>query len=332
MKTLTIFSITLLSSSFWINAQYQPKKITSREEYTHNSTSITFPLKIQKYNRSEIYAFDRKKTNIGVNYEYKETNGNTKFTIYIYPAGSGIEDRLRNEYSLSMKSVASFSVNGVSAIQHAISYFNSGYKINGFKAEFIDKSSKSNLSIFECGNWFFKVRVTSDILDSTELANLDSGILNYFNPVRLVQVSHLKSKASIYFNKSAFIDSLMLGSAMGSAYKKIEWAIENVDSLERASGFPDMYLDLQIESLKGFVNFEKDHPDFSKSKFTKDYLAQLNLIIDSGYIKEFVLEQFNMIMIIPENTVCDFEGFKNWKLENPININLQERFYHIMYK
>lgn len=146
-----------------------------------------------------------------------------------------------------------------------------------------------------------------------------------------LQISHLNPKADINFAKAAFVDSLMLGSAMGSAFKKLEWVMDNVDSLERASGFPGLYLEMHIASLKEFTEFEKKHPDFSKAKRTEQYLTELNSIIDNGFLEEFIMEQYDMIMIVPDNLEFDFEGFDKWKKENPINIDLNERFYVIWF-
>lgn len=58
-------------------------------------------------------------------------------------------------------------------------------------------------------------------------------------------------------------------------------------------------------------------------------MNELNSIIDNGFLEEFIMEQFNMVMIIPEDLEFDFEEFDEWKKENPISINLNERFYVI---
>jgi hypothetical protein len=325
----TFFLLVALTISFLLQAQITPKKIKSKTDYTHSMTGCRFPLKIGQYDRSEIYAFDKKKENIGVTYQAKDLK--SRISIYLYPAGDGTEDRLRNEYLKSMQSIANISDNGIHAEQFAVSYNNDGYKINGFKANINNLGKNSSLSVFECGKWFFKIRITSEQLDTSTMRQTEQNILDFFKPTILVKNDPLNPKADIYFGKAAFIDSLMLGSAMGSAYKKLEWAMENVDSLERASGFPDLYLDLHIASLKEFVEFEKKHPDFSKTKRTADYLTELNKIINNGFLEEFIIEQFNMIMIIPNNIELDFDGFDKWKTSNPISINLNERFYVICF-
>lgn len=50
-------------------------------------------------------------------------------------------------------------------------------------------------------------------------------------------------------------------------------------------------------------------------------MAELNSIIDNGFLEEFIMEQFDMIMIVLDNLECDFEGFDAWKKDNPIHID-----------
>lgn len=325
----TILILIALTISLSIQAQMSPKKIKAKADYKHTATGFNFPLAIDQYNRADIHAFDKKKQNVGIT--YKTDDLKTTISIYLYPAGAGTEDRLRNEYLKSMQSVANVSDNGVHAEQFAVSYKNGDYKINGFKANIKDADKKSSLSVFECGTWFFKIRLSSESLDTTGMIQTEQKILDLYKPTRLVKISHLNSKADINFAKAAFVDSLMLGSAMGSAFKKLEWVMDNVDSLERASGFPGLYLEMHIASLKEFTEFEKKHPDFSKTKRTEQYLTELNSIIDNGFLEEFIMEQFDMVMIIPDNLEFDFDGFDKWKIDNPININLNERFYVIWF-
>ncbi len=325
----TIFIITALTISLSIQAQMKPKKIKSKSDYIHSATGFIFPLTIDQFNRADIYAFDKKKQNVGITYKTEDLN--TTVSIYLYPAGAGTEDRLRNEYLKSMQSVANISDNGVHAEQFAVSYKNGDYKVNGFKANIKDTDKNSSLSVFECGTWFFKIRISSEFLDTNEMKQTEQKILDLNKPTRLVEKFHLNPKADISFSKTAFVDSVMLGSAMGSAYKKIEWIFENVDSLERASGFPGLYLDMQVAALMELVTFEERFPDYSKTEFTDRYLKELNSIIDNGFLEEFVIEQFDMILIIPEGLKVDFDSFEKWKKDNPISIDLNEKFYVIWF-
>ncbi|MFA5433608.1 MAG: hypothetical protein WC319_12165 [Candidatus Paceibacterota bacterium] len=331
---LFLILVLIVFVGLYCNAQTysQPKKIKAKGDYVHGQTQLIFPVKIDDYERLYIYSFDKKKTNVGITYESLKNTGKTTLSIYLYPAGSGTDGRLRDEYLFSLQSIANVSDKGVHAIQKHVSFKKDGYKINGYNAWIVNESNliKSNLTVYECGKWFFKIRITTDILDSLGIDSLKNSTLDLFQPTMLVKNAPLNPKADIHFAKAAFCDSIMLGSAMGCALKKLEWALDNVDSLERASGFPDLYIGMHIEALKAFVNFEKEH-NFSKSQTTIDYLKELNSIIDAGFLKEFIMQQYSMIMITPENMTFDFDAYENWKQSYPMNIDLSKRFYVISY-
>lgn len=333
MRAFTKFIIPFLLffSSFTINGQnlLTPKIIKAKGEYIHSQTKMAFPEKFLSYQRKDVYSFDKKKTNIGVVYENEQKQ--TTISFYIYPAGDGYEGRLRKEYLTAMQSIANFSDKGIHATQFAVRHEGEKYICNGFKAIIAEEHGKINtLTLFECGQWFFKVRITTNELDSTQFASLEKKIYSQYDPTKLTALNPLNSEADIYFSKAAFRDSILLGSAMGSAQKKISWALENVKENERASGFPDLYLNLQVESLKAFMEFQHRF-NYKKSEFTKQYLDELQLISDAGFLPEFVMEQFGMILIIPENTPSKYEEYKTWRLNNKITIDLNKVFYVVSY-
>ncbi len=317
----------IISYSCYSQFSPAPKKLKVKGDYLNIETGTLFPKSIGDYSMIGVYDFDRKQTNVGVTYEKILNQNKTTLSIYIYPAGFGSEDRLRNEYQTCLQSSTTLSVLLSHARQHPVSFINSDYKIIGLKAEIMDLPVKSSLSLYECGKWFFKIRITSDFLDSLQVVNLENKVLEIFVPTNLVQRAPLNPKADIYFAKGAFIDSLMLGSAMGSAFEKINWAMTNIDSLQRASGFPGLYLDLHLASINGFVNFEKDHPNMPETTQTTEYLSELNSIIKSGFLKEFIMDQYGRILIVSENTKFDFVGFEKWRKSNSIKLNLNQKYY-----
>jgi hypothetical protein len=310
----------------------RPKKIKVKGDYIHNETKISFPEVFDEFSRIDIYAFDKKQSNVGVSYENITKDGKTTLTIYVYPAGPGSENRLRGEYLRCLQSAATIAKNGIDIHQHSVSYSDSGYRINGFKAEFNYLGGKSLLTLFECGHWFFKIRITTSNMDQSKVDRTETHVLDLFVPSRLVQMSPLNSKADLHFAPAAFRDSLMLGCVMGSTLEKVKWALANVDSLQRESGFPDLYLDMHIASLNAFVNFEKNHPKMTRTQPTIDYLNELKSLIDSGYLDEFLMSQYQMVMIVPENMIFDFQGFEDWKKSNPTRIDLSHMYSVIEYK
>lgn len=257
--TQALFAAIFILTSQVVFAQStgSPRLLPVKGIYTHSQTKTEFPKNLIGYERTELYSFDRKKTNIGATYKSKDKK--TIVSVYLYPAGEGSEDRLKNEYLSALNEIAMSSRKGVIANQGITYYKKDGYKVNGISAEVKDVKTnlKSHLSVFECGKWFLKLRITPGSLDSTRVSNLKNEILDEFTPTELVKQSPFDSKATIYFAPAAFADSLMLVSAMGGAFKKVQWALENVDSLERSAGFPGLYLELHVESLKEFARQEQ---------------------------------------------------------------------------
>lgn len=330
-KIFTIFIILI-----GLNCQAQeltnPKKIRFKNSFEHKFSETEFPQTLENgFELTEVYAFDKKKKNIGATYE-KKSDPKGKLNIYIYPAEDGTEDRLRSEYLTSMQSVANFTDNRLGATQYPVKFSGKDYDCNGFKAEFkFNTQENSSISVYECGTWFFKLRLTTKEKDSTQISNLENKILETFDPSHLTEQNKLNPKANIYFAKVAFQDSILLGSAMGSAYKKLEWVMNNVPESERASGFPGHYLEMQLASFNEFIAFDKKY-DYKKSEYTQDYLNQLNSLIDSGFLDEFIMKAFSMVMIVHENHEFDFDGFEKWKAKNKITINLNELFYVIAFR
>lgn len=326
MTPRKILSIVLfiLISTFYANGQERstPKKIKIKGDYLHELTNTFFPKQFEYLKLKDIYSFNKENSNIGVTYENIQNYKTTTLTIYLYPAGDGVEGRLRNEYLKSMQSVANVN-NGIHATQFAVKHEGEEYICNGFKAIFKGSNEYSSLTLFECGTWFLKIRLTSNSLDSSQILSIERKVLDKYDPSKLTSLHPLNPKADVYFSKAAFRDSTLLGSVMGSAYRKIGWVMDNVSEKERASGFPDLYLNMHIESFIEFVKFEKRN--FSKSDFTREYLAELNSIINAGYLEEYIMEQNSMVMIVPDNIIFDFEGYYKWRETKTLKINLDEK-------
>ena len=175
------------------------------------------------------------------------------------------------------------------------------------------------------------MRFTSTELDSVQIVLLEQKIYDQFDPTKLTESNPLNEKVDLYLSKTAFRDSILLGSALGSAYAKINWASENVKDNESVSGFPDLYLNLHVESLKAFMEFQHRF-NYTKTDFTKQYLKELQLISDAGYLAEFVMDQFGMILIIPKDMPLKCDEYEKWKQQNKITIDLNKTFYVISHK
>ncbi|PVX45038.1 hypothetical protein C8C85_0801 [Flavobacterium sp. 103] len=333
MKKIISISILFLFA-FQLQGQERksPKKIKVNGDYVHSETKTNFPEIFDVYKRIDVYSFDKQDENIGVTYENETSDKKTTISIYIYPTNEATEDRLRNEYFNSMQSIANFSKNGINATQKLIRKVGDKYICNGIKAEMKnDKNEITQLSLFECGNWFYKIRLTTNELDTNQVENVEKKIVEKFEPTRLTGTKLLNTKATIIFAKAVMRDSTMLGSVMGGALKKLAWANENIKENERLSGFPDLYLEMQIESIKEIVAFETKHK-FKTLDSTREYLDQYNEIINAGFLAEYLMEKNNMLMIVPENIKLNFTAYEEWKKNHPIKPILDEKFSLVTYK
>jgi len=333
MKKIISISILILFV-FQLQGQERksPKKIKASGDYIHSETETNFPELFENYKRIDVYSFDKKDKNIGVTYENEKNDKKTTISIFLYPTEEASEDRLRNEYFNSMQSIANISKNGINSTQKLIRKVGEKYICNGIKAEMKnDKNELTQLSLYECGTWFYKIRLTTNELDSIQSENIEKKIIEKFDPTRLSGMKKLKIKANVYFAKAAFRDSIMLGSAMGSAFKKINWAMENIKENERGSGFPDLYIDMHIESIKELLKFQEKYK-YKKTQPTIEYLEELNSIVESGFVNEFLMEQYNMLLIVPDDRVLNFKAYEKWKENKKFVIDLNKKYYVVSYK
>ena len=326
MRSIFITVLTILTISYcWSQPQANPKTIRAKGTYEHMGTSTQFPERLEDFERKSVTSFDRKDLNIGVTYE--RPNASTTISIYVYPAGAGTEDRLRTEYLSSMQSVANIN-DGIAATQYPIRFEKEDFKINGFAAELKKTGELSRLGLYECGSWFLKYRVSSSNIDSLGINELITQIEGWFSPSSIASKGLLNPKADINFAPAAFADSTMFYTTMGEAFKKMQWVMENVDSVERRTGFPGLYLELYTTAIRERVELWKKSNTTSSPK-TDELLSQYESLVNSGFLEEFIMDQLMMVLITPDELTLDMDGYSTWMQENPLDIDLN-KFYYII--
>jgi adenosine/AMP kinase len=338
MKKTAFFILTivftLVLNDCYAQTSGKVKRIKTGGDYTHKSTDVVFPKTVSKYLRTDIMTYDKKATTLDVVYQSHTGFNKTSVSIKIYPAGDGYDVRLRNEYLKSMQEIASTNNSEkISASQYDVFYTKDEYFINGYTAEIKnnDKHQQLHLSVYECGQWFLRLQLESDILKAEELSDLEQIFLDTINPVKIVINHNLNLNAVINILDAARIDSLLVGCAISYANAKADWAANKVDSLERICGFPDLYLDMHTDALNAFVKFSDNNKFSEVNIYTQNYIAELKSLINAGFLSEFILDQYQYVMIIPEDKDLDINGYTKWRLTNPITINLTNPLVNIVY-
>ena len=296
--------------------------------YLHRKTGFELPKEIGKFNRSDIHAFDRKKEDIGANY----VDGSTKVSVYVYPAYEGYEDRLRREFFRTLYEIV--AVNDTEEQEFAIkciSHHSGQYLIHGLLTNFIYNGKKSLFSLYECGHWWLKFRITDNNSNETSLDPIEAQFRNSLDPSILISSNPLNVKVTVSFQKTAFRDSLMLGCVMGQALEKVKWMKENMDSLELQAGIPSLYLDYNIAGVDGAIDFVQKHPEMSSSSATNEMLDFLIAVKNEGYLEEMFFDEKQGGIIIPDSVVLDMDGYYKWLEDHTFN---EDYFYDhtVIYK
>lgn len=316
MKKIFLFALVVT----FANLTAQVKQIKFKEEYKHPATSLVFPNMFSGYKIDEVNAFDKKKRNICVDYKSQQADDKTIITIYVYPAGDGVEGRLRQEFLMNQTAINYRSKSERSFAPFSLIRFDDTYTVNGLLTTFTeDDASQGLISVYECGTWFLKVRITSNQLDKPKMVAVEKQIVSSLKPASLTALHPLQFPGKFSIGNAAYKDTLLLASSLGYALRKMSWARQNVAEKECRSGFPDLYLTMHVEAVSFFANleFEADKK-YGRKPATDKYLADLRKLIKDGYLEEYLVENYNGIFIIPETTVLDNKGFEAWKTANPV--------------
>ena len=325
MKKIIIFIILLYA---FISNNYAQKKIRAKGDYIHPSTNFVFPSQLDNFKRVGIYSFDPKRVNIGVVYK----NGMTTVSLYIYPADDAWEYRLLFEFSETLQEIAYFTKRGVETNQQAVQY-KRDYICNGLNAIIKDKHTFNSLTLYECGKWFFKIRITSDERNSASLLRFEKIIIEYFDPSKLTALNPYKSKSEIRPTSDTFADTVIYGAATDYTLEKNQWALDNVSEKERASGFPSIHLGMHIAALKAFLKYRDEKcPTCVVTVGTQKIIDELQEISDKGYLEVFILDQFNMRLLLDDYTIEKevWDKYLVWKNKRTSLLSFSDLLYFVV--
>ena len=314
MKKLLLFSILAVLSCACYPQYYQKKIKCKNQDYVHGKTGLSFPVELEGLGRESIYAFDRKKDNVGANYE----DGQLKVSVYVYPTGDGYEDRLRRSFVNCLAAVSASDHFAVQKFEMDYTSFHSGkHLIHGYRSVFRHRDKFSLLSLYECGQWWLKFRISSASSDADKLIAAEEKLRTDFDAGAMIESAPLSNVFSLYFQKTAYCDSLMLGCVMGGAFAKTEWMRENVDSLELCAGIPSVYLEYYMAGFNGMLKFANEHPEFVPSAKTKKMVENLKAVAEAGYLREFIADN-RTVIAKSDSAILDMDGYYNWTKEHPM--------------
>ena len=319
MKRLTILFLFIFVPCVCFSQQRMRAIKVKEDTYIHSNTGFAFPKEISGFDREAVYAFDKKKENVGADY----VSGSTKVSVFVYPADNGYEDRLRKEFFRSLEGILmSEDTEGQHFKVKCVSHQSGQRRIHGLLAAYDYMDQKSLVSLYECGHWWLKFRITDNDRQETCLDSIEVRFRNSLTPERLISSKPLADEFDINFRKTAFRDSLMLGCVMGQAYAKVNWMKENLDSLELQAGIPSLYLGYHLSGIDGALDFAQKHPEMSSSPATRSMLDFIVAAKKEGYLEELFYEEKRGGILIPDGLVLDLDGYHKWLTDHPFNGDL----------
>lgn len=307
---------------------YQPKRLNILGDYYHKNTMVKFPDKFDRYKREKITSFNKDSSNIGVSYNLSNSNQDLKITIYIYPATSGIEHRIRNEYFDCLQAIATPSNQEINTTPKHVRVSKDGYKVLGLSGTIRNKNLSTELVLFECGKYFLKYRISSSNMDTSVLKDISNKLLDRFSPIDIVKRQPLIQGVDIHISPGITTDTICLFTIFAAVKSKIDWAYNNVDSLERRSGFPSLYFEEQKTSIDSMLN-KWESLKHNNTQFDK-FFDDLVVIRNSGFLNEFICEQYWNTLLLPDNLKLDWDNYEIWKRKNNPTVKLVGQYYYLL--
>jgi hypothetical protein len=290
---------------------------------------MVFPEQINGYRRESIYSFSKQDDDIEVSYNALDK---ATVAIKIYSAGDGVEGRIRSEYLRTLQAMSDAKDKTIEFAQEPVRRVGAKYICNGFKATTTTtkKNVSKQITLYECGGWFLKIQIDATHLDSSEIATLEDTVVNRYDPTKLTELKPLPLKSSFLVAPALGKDRERAAYILKSGLKKLEWANNNIAENERASGFPDLYLDMHIAAFQEFAACKNEN--FSPDNDIAKFISGINKVIKANYLPEFLMKQYSMVMIVPADRTFDFEGYDKWQKENKVFWDMRIAYYVIVFR
>lgn len=348
LKKNLLFLFCVLCETLFSQQRKQPVSINTKDDYTHQWTKTAFPVLWSGFQREDIRSYDSKYKEIGITYVQQiSKKKKTVLTIYIYPKNTIDNQSLRDEfysygYALNRNSNTNVEIhpkfgnisNDNLKVNYIYSIFsNSMGQPDFFKGvKYVNKNSL--LSIYECGGWTFKTRVSSDEMTDDQLLGLKEKVENYFGILQVASVKTLPidKVPDVVLSPIVKRDSMMTNATIEASQAKIEWMRKNLDKKEVLTGLNDMQIDSEVYATEKMVEYYKAHEkDWELNTDTKKYFTEMIKIVENGKTKDHIYEKYHTIVNYPEGE-SQKESYVQFKLDQDISENTNEIFYKLFYE
>ncbi len=300
--------------------------------FLHSESNTLFPFRMGEFERIQLIAYPNVPGRIEAIYTAQK--GKSSFIISLTPTREATEGRLRDEYLKEIKKLSNEEKRNYLPKPTPVKFNGRNYICNGVQGSYADGNlrSVSQLTVFECGVWLLGIKLKAGDTDFARFSQLEESLTLRFNPARLTALSPLNLKSNVTFAGESMKDTESSSAMVNSAFKKMDWASAKVSKKERYSGFPDIYLAMHIASLTEYLRIQAKKSTLSKNPTVAQFYNDLSTINDAGFLPEFIMEEYENVMIVPDEVTLNFEAYKQWKQGRELKASLKEKKYTIAYR
>lgn len=297
-------------------------------------TRTEFPYEISPYQRKQLIASKTQSGKITVIYgntsSLKDDSG---FSIRLIPAGFGTEGRLRNAFVVALKNFSEELDIMQEPIINMVRFNGNSYNPLGIQAVFSsDNKEFSGLTVYECGSWLMEINIHNFKSTLDGFYQFHNKLVMMMNPSQLTAIKPLYVRPNIDFDKEALKDTIVTSALWASAMKKLDWANDNISQKERAAGFPDMYLEMHVAALSEYLAVQAQKSSLNKSTTIKKLYYDLSALRNAGFLREYIMEQYQHLMIVPNHIHLDFTAYQQWKKGKDLQADIRKKWYTISYR
>ncbi|MFV0391400.1 MAG: hypothetical protein ACK5KP_05890 [Paludibacteraceae bacterium] len=312
---------------------FEPIRVTenSKSNFIHTESNTLFPYQINDFERIKLTVSAEKPSKAEA--VYKTKNRESTLIIRLIPSGEAVEGRLRDAYLVAIKQLSQEKGKNYLPKPNILRFRGNLYRNNGVEGTYVnDEKSFSQINVWECGTWLLITKLDFEGFDEKQFDQFSQDLTCFVNPSRLTGQKLMNLKPNVDFQRGALKDTVITGALVASAFKKIDWASENINLNERYSGFPDLYLNMHTESLQEYLRILDRKSNRTKEPENLTFYVQLKAIRDAGYLAEFIVDTYENVMIVPDNVKLNFAGYYQWKKGRVLSPNLLKKRYKINYR
>lgn len=289
------------------------------EQNFYKVSGIVLPENIREYKKVYLGNINELTSSFIVTYVHTRYNS-SKLIVSIYPADIAIENRALDEH---ISNINSTYVRLSELLNQPIIASKDSINIIGVLSTFLDNETNNNVALatFEAGRYFIKYEVKSKTKSTKEIISLTKALIDTISPINILKNNPLILGITMHVAPGIVQDTNCLDPILQATLTKIDWVNKNVDSLERCSGFPSLYLLEQKLTIEAMLTEWESTPRH-KSKLD-GYFSELIKIRNSGFLDEYIYQEYEQFLLVPDNQELKIKDYARWKKSHKISVRLR---------